>query len=405
MIVIFALSAQPGSSLEPPFPDYALHFSAYAVLGALVYWACQDSRRALVIAAVVGSLYGATDEIHQALVPGRDPSTVDWAADTLGAISAPVLLARLRDRMDRRRVILAVLAGLIFFSVPAIALLRDRFPAGTSLFIRILMAACPILLVFHLRHRRLGYRRIGIVLGLIAATLLVMYGYGLTFQEMLHLYEYGALAYLYLALAPAGQSPTICAALAFSAGVALCDESLQWLWPDRIGEIKDVVGDVLFAAAGAMLLARGVASSPRPHWWSLRAALMIIAMAVASVPFVWQVHSGYLVSVGGVSFLSAGKGGLWPPASVVRKEALAHVQLRNELYSAGRLAEASAENLILSRCYSTYMAGHRYSKAQLATLPAPLSPYSSRVPRILWLTRGTASPASSPAPRASPSSR
>lgn len=90
---IFALSSQAN-----PFPflpqgffthDKLLHGLEYAVLGALLapalHLAGMSRRGALLAAAILGSLYGATDELHQAFVPGRTADVLDWVADTLGA--------------------------------------------------------------------------------------------------------------------------------------------------------------------------------------------------------------------------------------------------------------------------------------------------------------------------------
>jgi VanZ family protein len=90
--LLFVLSAQPDLRFadEPDF-DFVIrkvgHFAAYAVLGALVAWALGmptgDRRRAAVAIALVCG-YAVTDELHQALVPGRHASPVDVAIDTLG---------------------------------------------------------------------------------------------------------------------------------------------------------------------------------------------------------------------------------------------------------------------------------------------------------------------------------
>ena len=54
-------------------------------------------RGALFLAVALASLYGATDEFHQSLVPGRDADVVDWVADTLGAaIGAALATAAIR---------------------------------------------------------------------------------------------------------------------------------------------------------------------------------------------------------------------------------------------------------------------------------------------------------------------
>jgi VanZ family protein len=52
---------------------------------------------ALAIVAVVASLYGVTDELHQAFVPNRSCDLRDWVADTLGgALGASAVALALR---------------------------------------------------------------------------------------------------------------------------------------------------------------------------------------------------------------------------------------------------------------------------------------------------------------------
>ncbi|MHB1136049.1 MAG: VanZ family protein [Coriobacteriia bacterium] len=90
MGVIFALSSLPGSSV--PAGDYGSigHFGGYLVLGALYFVALGGRRsgwRAIVIAVLLASAYGVTDEFHQSFVPGRMPDPVDWATDTMGALT------------------------------------------------------------------------------------------------------------------------------------------------------------------------------------------------------------------------------------------------------------------------------------------------------------------------------
>lgn len=103
------------SSRANPFPflpqavlsqDKLLHAGAYAVLGVLVAAALRGTRlgagRAIVVAAVLASAYGATDEWHQAHVPGRDADPADWGADTVGAIvGASAAVRALRGRTAR----------------------------------------------------------------------------------------------------------------------------------------------------------------------------------------------------------------------------------------------------------------------------------------------------------------
>ena len=93
MVLIFLVSSVP--SLRAPGPDIVLkdkiaHLVEYFILGVLLFkaagWRVSHSRVAtfaflLAIAATAGAL----DEIYQSLIPGREMSLGDWAADVLGA--------------------------------------------------------------------------------------------------------------------------------------------------------------------------------------------------------------------------------------------------------------------------------------------------------------------------------
>jgi VanZ family protein len=103
--VIFVLSHQsnPLPFLPPEFflHDKLLHASEYAVLGGLLAPALRLAglrpRAALVVAVLLASAYGATDEVHQSFVPGRSADPLDWVADTLGAtVGASLATAALR---------------------------------------------------------------------------------------------------------------------------------------------------------------------------------------------------------------------------------------------------------------------------------------------------------------------
>ena len=96
MVVIFLASATPGDDL----PDFGLldllmkkggHALGYALLGIAYLWCLAPSQgpaRAGLAALAVGlaALYGASDELHQAFVPGRRPSGLDVLIDTTGAL-------------------------------------------------------------------------------------------------------------------------------------------------------------------------------------------------------------------------------------------------------------------------------------------------------------------------------
>jgi VanZ family protein len=109
MAVIFRVSAIPGSRLPGGYSTLG-HFVSYAILGGLLVLPLRPSRStaaAVAVAVIVASLYGITDEFHQAFVPLRTPDVVDWGVDTLGAFAgalAATCLAYAWQRWTRRLV-------------------------------------------------------------------------------------------------------------------------------------------------------------------------------------------------------------------------------------------------------------------------------------------------------------
>jgi hypothetical protein len=96
--LIFALSSIPDLGTGLGGWDLALrklaHAAEYAVLGALLVRA--TGRGGLALA--VGTLYAVSDELHQALVPGRMGSPVDVAIDALGVACGVFLWQAFRSR-------------------------------------------------------------------------------------------------------------------------------------------------------------------------------------------------------------------------------------------------------------------------------------------------------------------
>ena len=88
--LIFYLSSLPSEELPLPplfwWSDKVLHALEYAVLSFLLGRALGiEGRKGVLIAVVIASLYGHTDEFHQSFVPGREATAGDWLADTVGA--------------------------------------------------------------------------------------------------------------------------------------------------------------------------------------------------------------------------------------------------------------------------------------------------------------------------------
>ncbi|MEJ2422747.1 MAG: VanZ family protein [Acidobacteriota bacterium] len=89
--LIFALS----SMSNPPVPAWVdqnlLHYPEYALLAFLVIRAFQGTWTRMgalplsILALGFTTIWGATDELHQAFVPRRVPDPLDWWHDIIGA--------------------------------------------------------------------------------------------------------------------------------------------------------------------------------------------------------------------------------------------------------------------------------------------------------------------------------
>jgi len=110
MGLIFGLSSLgevPGDSEGTAgfLKDALGHVAEYGMLAVLLWWAListwrQPGGRAFLLALVVSSLYGGSDELHQTLVPGRDGNFLDLSLDMLGA-GVAMLALWLRERRRR----------------------------------------------------------------------------------------------------------------------------------------------------------------------------------------------------------------------------------------------------------------------------------------------------------------
>jgi VanZ family protein len=91
MAAIFYLSSLPNPlpGLRDAAGDKSLHALAYAGLAFLCSRAIAEEglgwRMTLLLACVVATVYGASDEWHQSYVPGRGADLYDWFADAAGA--------------------------------------------------------------------------------------------------------------------------------------------------------------------------------------------------------------------------------------------------------------------------------------------------------------------------------
>ena len=113
MGVIYAVSAQPTlPGLPEPWLDVLAKKSGHALAYGLLAWLylralrgdgpASDRLRALSL--ILAVVYGATDEYHQAFVPGRTPRLLDVLVDGAGATLAMALERwRVRVRLPAPR--------------------------------------------------------------------------------------------------------------------------------------------------------------------------------------------------------------------------------------------------------------------------------------------------------------
>jgi VanZ family protein len=96
MAAIFYVSSLPDAPLPEDVSDKSGHVMGYTALGATVVRAVAGGlprRITLRIAAIAIAMtvaYGATDELHQAMVPGRTAELADVYADAAGATLAAI---------------------------------------------------------------------------------------------------------------------------------------------------------------------------------------------------------------------------------------------------------------------------------------------------------------------------
>ncbi len=90
MALIFWSSAQSGGGAIPEWAHVVAHFTEYALLAALWFWALWPGlgHRSYALAALITIAYAISDEFHQSFVPGRFSDPFDVLVDALGAATA-----------------------------------------------------------------------------------------------------------------------------------------------------------------------------------------------------------------------------------------------------------------------------------------------------------------------------
>jgi VanZ family protein len=109
--LIYMLSAQSRFGVELPdvaLADKWIHLIEYGAFGFLIARAVdrlgtRGPRFAAAMAIAIGACYGATDELHQWFVPGRNSDGWDLLADTVGSALGGLVYLRLARARERRR--------------------------------------------------------------------------------------------------------------------------------------------------------------------------------------------------------------------------------------------------------------------------------------------------------------
>ena len=290
---------------------------------------------------------------------------------------------------------------------------RVAFP-GQYLFILTGVAALGLLAalasaVYRIRDRRL------VRFGLIAIAIFVAVAYSLwnttpsaerNAVERFHFLQYGLIAFLfYRAWRPLQDAGVIVLPVLAGLIVSAAEEWLQWFIPNRVGEINDVLLNLVAIVCG-LIFSLGI-EPPKELRLAVsadtrrRIARLAIAAVGAVAIFLHIVHLGHVVKDGEIgefttrfsperlAALQKERAARWavapPPRTLVRlsredqylTEGMEHVRERNELWEDGNIRGAWLENRILEKYYAPVLrtpthegAGHAWPDAQRADAEA-----------------------------------
>ena len=237
--------------------------------------------------------------------------------------------------------------------------------------------------------------------------------------EHFHFVQYGFITWLfYRAWRKRGDAASLVlpAVAAFIFGIA--EEWWQWFLPVRVGELADVLLNMVAIACGLMV---SVALSP-PHWTpasrvgrgSRHSLVGVAAAIIVLAAFIWTVHVGYVItdpaigefrsrySTSQLLSLSAERTARWaiaPPLvrhtlareDQYRSEGEAHVRSRNEAWERTEVSRAWGENLILEKYFAAVLdtpshispTGHRWHPDHRADAERRLQALGSNAPTFV----------------------
>lgn len=213
--------------------------------------------------------------------------------------------------------------------------------------------------------------------------------------EHFHFVQYGVITGLfYRAWRVRGDATSLLWPVAAAMVCGTAEEWWQWFLPARVGELADVLLNIVAIVCGLLVSVALAPLTSRPAevirrgWWPAGAALLAAAAVIAA--FTWTVHVGHAVRGDFGIFLSrydaetlrtlaAERRARWATAPPLvrrtltredqyRSEGEAHVRARNTAWDAGDVNTAWRENVILEAFYAPVldtpshisMDGHRW---------------------------------------------
>lgn len=109
-LILFIATTIPTQKLPSiGFNDKLIHFIAYFVLAIYVNLTMIYQRKSILLfekaplaTIIICLFYGAVDELHQMLVPGRSAEALDWVADAIGVVFGVFTVYFLINRLGYR---------------------------------------------------------------------------------------------------------------------------------------------------------------------------------------------------------------------------------------------------------------------------------------------------------------
>ncbi|GBD89187.1 vanZ like family protein [bacterium BMS3Abin03] len=110
LFLILATSLPAANMPKIAISDKIEHFGAFFGLSVLLSLTLLYQQKNLllkkyflVFTLIIVSGYGVIDEIHQAFIPGRNSDILDWTADSIGAITAVLLIWYLVRKLNYKQ--------------------------------------------------------------------------------------------------------------------------------------------------------------------------------------------------------------------------------------------------------------------------------------------------------------